>query len=59
MWDERYGTEDFAYGTEPNGFVKEAAPQIGSASKVLCIGEGWIHHDLPYLNSCICLLLLL
>ena len=29
MWDERYGTPEFVYGTEPNDWVRENAPRFG------------------------------
>ena len=39
MWDERYGQEGFAYGTEPNDFLVEVADRI-PAGPVLCLAEG-------------------
>jgi hypothetical protein len=39
MWDERYGEEGFAYGTEPNDFLVEVVDQI-PAGPVLCLAEG-------------------
>ncbi|MBC8277510.1 MAG: class I SAM-dependent methyltransferase [FCB group bacterium] len=39
MWDKRYNTDEYVYGTEPNGFLKSAAAKI-PAGKVLCLGEG-------------------
>jgi SAM-dependent methyltransferase len=39
MWDERYSDEDFAYGKEPNDFLKAYAEQL-PIGKTLCIGEG-------------------
>ena len=39
FWNERYGTEDFAYGTAPNGFVVEQAGRI-PAGRVVCVGAG-------------------
>jgi hypothetical protein len=39
MWDERYGQEGFAYGTEPNDFLAEVADRI-PAGPVLCLAEG-------------------
>lgn len=39
MWDERYSGEDFAYGKEPNDFLKTYAAQL-TVGKTLCIGEG-------------------
>lgn len=39
MWDERYACEDFAYGTEPNDFLREVSPRL-PAGDTLCLGEG-------------------
>jgi len=39
MWDERYGMEGFAFGTEPNDFLREVADRIPRGD-VLCLGEG-------------------
>jgi SAM-dependent methyltransferase len=39
MWNERYSESGFAYGTEPNAFLREVAGQI-PAGAVLSIGEG-------------------
>lgn len=38
FWDERYKEADFAYGQEPNDFLKEQ--QIGSGLNILCLAEG-------------------
>ncbi|HSH49270.1 MAG TPA: class I SAM-dependent methyltransferase, partial [Halomonas sp.] len=41
MWDERYDTEDYVYGTEPNDFLREQVGLIGEAPKhVLCLADG-------------------
>ena len=41
MWDERYSTDDYVYGTEPNDFLREQAELIGEAPKrVLCLADG-------------------
>ena len=42
MWDERYGSDTFAYGTEPNDFLKECWPLLGlpSGAKCLMLAEG-------------------
>ncbi len=41
MWDERYSTDDYVYGTEPNDFLREQASLIGEAPKrVLCLADG-------------------
>jgi len=39
FWDERYAEPDYAYGTEPNDFVREHAARIPPGS-VLCLAEG-------------------
>jgi len=38
-WDERYAMEGWAFGTEPNDFLREQAHRI-PAGRVLCLGEG-------------------
>lgn len=38
-WDERYAVDGWAYGTEPNDFLKEEAYRI-PPGRVLCVGEG-------------------
>jgi SAM-dependent methyltransferase len=41
MWDDRYSTDDYVYGTEPNDFLREQADLIGEAPKrVLCLADG-------------------
>jgi SAM-dependent methyltransferase len=39
MWDQRYGSEEYAYGTEPNEFLVAMAPRL-PIGRVLCLGEG-------------------
>jgi 2-polyprenyl-3-methyl-5-hydroxy-6-metoxy-1,4-benzoquinol methylase len=39
FWDERYSQEQFAYGEEPNAFVKEKLP-LFKAGKILFPAEG-------------------
>ncbi|MFZ4929195.1 class I SAM-dependent methyltransferase [Chryseobacterium sp. Mn2064] len=38
-WDERYGNEEFAYGTEPNNYLKEQLAQL-NPGKILFPAEG-------------------
>lgn len=38
MWNERYSSEEYAYGTEPNSFLAEHAKEL--TGPVLSIGEG-------------------
>ncbi|CAD5299045.1 MULTISPECIES: bifunctional 2-polyprenyl-6-hydroxyphenol methylase/3-demethylubiquinol 3-O-methyltransferase UbiG [unclassified Imperialibacter] len=39
MWNERYAKTEFAYGKEPNDFLKQQIAKKDSG-KVLCIAEG-------------------
>lgn len=39
MWDQRYGEPGFAYGTEPNDFLRSVAERI-PPGPVLCLAEG-------------------
>jgi SAM-dependent methyltransferase len=39
MWDERYGRPEYAYGTEPNDFLRAEAARIPTG-RVLCLAEG-------------------
>lgn len=40
MWNERYNTPDYIYGTEPNDFLREHAAAIPAGGSVLCLAEG-------------------
>ena len=39
MWDKRYSGESYAYGTEPNDFLREQAGNL-PVGDTLCLGEG-------------------
>jgi SAM-dependent methyltransferase len=39
FWEQRYSEVPFAYGTEPNDFVREVADRL-PPGRVLCLGEG-------------------
>lgn len=39
FWDERYRAEAYAYGREPNAFLREEAHRI-APGRVLCLAEG-------------------
>lgn len=39
MWDQRYAAADFAYGTEPNDFLREMADRL-PRGRILCLAEG-------------------
>ena len=40
FWDERYSSEEYVYGTEPNQFFKEQIDKITVPGKLLLPGEG-------------------
>ena len=40
MWNERYGSNEFAYGTEPNSFLAENAKLLTGPVLSLAEGEG-------------------
>lgn len=40
MWDTRFSEPGFAYGTEPNDFLKAEYARIPQGGKVLCLAEG-------------------
>lgn len=39
MWDERYSSEEYIYGKDPNNFLANAVGKIPKG-KVLCVAEG-------------------
>jgi SAM-dependent methyltransferase len=39
-WDERYSSEGFFYGSEPNDFLRAEAQRISAGGSVLCLAEG-------------------
>ncbi len=39
FWDERYGSDEYAYGVEPNDFLRAEAYRI-PPGPVLCLAEG-------------------
>ena len=40
FWNERYATDEFVYGTEPNQFLVEHAALIAPRGEVLCLADG-------------------
>ncbi len=40
FWDSRYGEPGYAYGTEPNAFLREQASRLPPGSRVLVVGDG-------------------
>lgn len=39
MWDQRYAAPGYAYGTEPNDFLRQVSDRI-PRGRVLCLAEG-------------------
>ena len=39
-WDARYAEEGWAFGTEPNDFLREQAHHLTPGGRVLCLAEG-------------------
>jgi hypothetical protein len=40
IWDQRYATEDYVYGTEPNEFLVETIRGLDCGGRALCLAEG-------------------
>ncbi|MFN3972207.1 MAG: class I SAM-dependent methyltransferase [Gemmobacter sp.] len=40
MWDDRYATDDYIFGTDPAAFLVRAAPHLPAAARILCLAEG-------------------
>jgi cyclopropane fatty-acyl-phospholipid synthase-like methyltransferase len=40
MWDQRYGVDEYIYGTEPNSFLEEHAKMLSGPVLSLAEGEG-------------------
>jgi hypothetical protein len=40
FWNTRYKETEYAYGTEPNEFLKANSHLLKSHSKILCLAEG-------------------
>lgn len=40
FWNQRYGKDEFAYGTAPNDFLVEFAHQLPPRGRVLCLADG-------------------
>lgn len=40
FWDTRYREDEYAYGTEPNKFMKSKIQAFKPHSKILCLAEG-------------------
>ncbi|MCT4557965.1 MAG: class I SAM-dependent methyltransferase [Pelagimonas sp.] len=40
MWNDRYNTPDYVYGTAPTGFLTDHAGMIPAQARVLCVADG-------------------
>ncbi|MCW3054822.1 MAG: thiopurine S-methyltransferase [Chthonomonadales bacterium] len=40
MWDARYASEEFSFGTQPNDFLVEASTFLPAGGHVVSLGEG-------------------
>ena len=40
MWDGKFGSEDYFYGTAPNRFIADSIPLLKEKQRILCMGEG-------------------
>lgn len=40
MWNQRYNTAEYIYGTEPNDFLRAQCGAIPAGGTVLCLAEG-------------------
>lgn len=40
QWNSRFSAAGYAYGTQPNDYLAQVAPQLAPASRVLSLGEG-------------------
>lgn len=40
MWDTRYSSDEYLYGTEPNEFLASVASVIPTGGSVLCLADG-------------------
>lgn len=40
FWDEKFGSDEFLYGKEPNRYIEEKSSLLTPLSVVVCLGEG-------------------
>jgi len=40
MWNDRYASDDYLFGTEPAAFLVAQAHHLAPASRVLCVADG-------------------
>lgn len=39
-WNQRYASEDFLFGQEPNDYLRAQAPLLATGGRVLCVADG-------------------
>jgi hypothetical protein len=39
-WEQRFGTRDYAFGKEPNYFLKSCKPMLPKSGKALAVADG-------------------
>ena len=40
IWDQRYASADYVYGTDPNEFLAETIRGLDGGGRALCLAEG-------------------
>ncbi len=40
IWNQRFGNDEYAYGRQPNDFLREQAGRLPKEAKILCVGDG-------------------
>jgi len=40
MWNDRYNTPDYLFGTEPAAFLQREMPRLSSGQSALCVADG-------------------
>jgi len=40
FWDDRYGTQEYLYGTEPSDFLAERYSALPAGGEILCLADG-------------------
>lgn len=39
-WDQRFATDDFIFGQQPNEYLRAQAPRLRPGSRALCVADG-------------------
>ena len=40
IWNQRFGNDEYAYGRQPNDFLREQSSRLPKEAKILCVGDG-------------------